>query len=195
MDKSLFTLGGAAWINLLNTLVMHNKQPTDLLAEPAITISWLEENGLLLPGLDSLADPTNHDRIRTRLAALREIFTPVLIDLERQGYLSETVYADIKKCTEALDVKVTTSYQGQKLELRYEGKTPLDQISYPIIRSLFDTLSSVSPDRIRKCEHEDCILHFVDVSKSGRRRWCSMEQCGNRHKAAQFYEKNKKKKA
>jgi len=194
MDKSLFTLGGAVWINLLNTVVMRNKQPTDLLADLSITSSWLEENGLLLPGMNHSLDQVKHDHIRTRLTALREIFTQVLNDLERQGSLSDPVYDEIKMYTEALEVKLTTISQGTKLVLKYEGKTPLDQIGYTIIHSMFETLSSISPDRIRKCEHEDCILHFVDVSKSGRRRWCSMELCGNRHKAAQFYEKNKKNK-
>jgi predicted RNA-binding Zn ribbon-like protein len=39
---------------------------------------------------------------------------------------------------------------------------------------------------VRQCEHPDCILWFYDRTKSHKRRWCSMAQCGNRHKAAQF---------
>lgn len=39
---------------------------------------------------------------------------------------------------------------------------------------------------VRQCEHPDCVLWFYDRTKSHRRRWCSMAQCGNRHKAAQF---------
>lgn len=115
MDTSIFVLGGATWINLLNTVVMRNKQPTDLLADPVITMSWLEENGLLLPGMHSPSDPANDDRIRTRLVILREIFTQVLNDLKRQGTLSASVYDEIKKCTESLDVKLTTSFEGAKL--------------------------------------------------------------------------------
>ncbi|PBC77701.1 putative RNA-binding Zn ribbon-like protein [Streptomyces sp. TLI_235] len=37
-------------------------------------------------------------------------------------------------------------------------------------------------DRIRACVAHDCQLHFVDTSRPGRRRWCSMERCGNRQK-------------
>jgi predicted RNA-binding Zn ribbon-like protein len=33
--------------------------------------------------------------------------------------------------------------------------------------------------RIRVCAAEDCGLLFVDASRPGRRRWCSMERCGN----------------
>jgi predicted RNA-binding Zn ribbon-like protein len=43
------------------------------------------------------------------------------------------------------------------------------------------------PDRIRGCANEACVLWFLDVSRNGGRRWCSMETCGNRTKAARFY--------
>ena len=36
--------------------------------------------------------------------------------------------------------------------------------------------------RIRVCAAENCGLLLVDTSRPGRRRWCSMELCGNRAK-------------
>ncbi|MFG3617196.1 CGNR zinc finger domain-containing protein [Nocardia sp. NPDC047654] len=33
--------------------------------------------------------------------------------------------------------------------------------------------------RIRVCAADDCGLLFVDASRPGRRRWCSMDRCGN----------------
>ncbi|MEU8773896.1 CGNR zinc finger domain-containing protein [Streptomyces sp. NPDC048606] len=44
-----------------------------------------------------------------------------------------------------------------------------------------------SPDRIRKCASESCVLHFHDTSRNGTRRWCSMAACGNRAKASRHY--------
>jgi predicted RNA-binding Zn ribbon-like protein len=41
-------------------------------------------------------------------------------------------------------------------------------------------------DRIRQCESETCALLFLDLSRSGDRRWCSMSGCGNRAKVAEF---------
>jgi predicted RNA-binding Zn ribbon-like protein len=38
--------------------------------------------------------------------------------------------------------------------------------------------------RIRRCAGPACVLLFLDVSKSGRRRWCDMAVCGNRAKVA-----------
>ncbi|WP_348788715.1 CGNR zinc finger domain-containing protein [Leifsonia sp. NPDC080035] len=36
--------------------------------------------------------------------------------------------------------------------------------------------------RIRECSAEDCSLVYLDTSRSGTRRWCSMQRCGNRAK-------------
>ncbi|MBW8872916.1 MAG: CGNR zinc finger domain-containing protein, partial [Leifsonia sp.] len=36
--------------------------------------------------------------------------------------------------------------------------------------------------RIRECSAEDCRLVYLDTSRSGTRRWCSMHRCGNRAK-------------
>lgn len=38
--------------------------------------------------------------------------------------------------------------------------------------------------RVRECAADDCALVFVDASRPGNRRWCSMGACGNRHKVA-----------
>jgi predicted RNA-binding Zn ribbon-like protein len=36
--------------------------------------------------------------------------------------------------------------------------------------------------RIRECSAADCDLVYLDTSRSGNRRWCSMQRCGNRAK-------------
>lgn len=35
-------------------------------------------------------------------------------------------------------------------------------------------------ERIKKCENDDCLAFYIN--HSGRRKWCSMEVCGNRIK-------------
>ena len=47
-------------------------------------------------------------------------------------------------------------------------------------------LGGTDRGRLRKCENEGCAVLFVDLSRSGARRWCSMAACGNRHKVAEF---------
>lgn len=45
--------------------------------------------------------------------------------------------------------------------------------------------------RIKMCPGTDCGWLFIDESRNGRRRWCSMETCGNRAKAARHYRRHR----
>ncbi len=51
-----------------------------------------------------------------------------------------------------------------------------------IARDAVDLFSGPYADRIRECGSDNCYLVFADTSRPGRRRWCSMERCGNRQK-------------
>jgi predicted RNA-binding Zn ribbon-like protein len=48
-----------------------------------------------------------------------------------------------------------------------------------IARDAIDLLSGPLGHRIRVCAAEGCALLFVDASRPGTRRWCSMQRCGN----------------
>ncbi|MGW5605179.1 CGNR zinc finger domain-containing protein [Streptomyces sp. NPDC003753] len=56
------------------------------------------------------------------------------------------------------------------------------QLLSTVARDAVDLLTGPFADRIRMCAAEDCQLVYADTSRPGRRRWCSMEHCGNRHK-------------
>ena len=51
-----------------------------------------------------------------------------------------------------------------------------------VARDAVDLFTGEHVHRIRECAAHDCQLLFVDVSRPGRRRWCSMDRCGNRAK-------------
>ncbi|MEV6208154.1 ABATE domain-containing protein [Kitasatospora sp. NPDC051914] len=51
-----------------------------------------------------------------------------------------------------------------------------------VARDAVALLTGPFAGRIRACGADDCQLVFVDTSRPGRRRWCSMERCGNRQK-------------
>ena len=51
-----------------------------------------------------------------------------------------------------------------------------------VARDAVELLTGPYADRIRVCGADDCALLFADTSRPGRRRWCSMDRCGNRHK-------------
>ncbi|MBL7496946.1 CGNR zinc finger domain-containing protein [Frankia nepalensis] len=53
-----------------------------------------------------------------------------------------------------------------------------------VARDAVDLLTGPYRGRIRACAGARCHLLYVDTSRPGRRRWCAMEHCGNRHKVA-----------
>jgi len=72
---------------------------------------------------------------------------------------------------------------------------PLDQpadLLTPLVHAAADLFSSVGPDRVRQCD--ECEMIFLDISKKGARRWCSMQLCGNRIKVAAYAARARKRK-
>lgn len=61
----------------------------------------------------------------------------------------------------------------------------------PVAESLVALVTSDKFEFVRQCEAQDCELLFHDLTKSHRRRWCSMATCGNRMKVAAFRSRKK----
>lgn len=62
----------------------------------------------------------------------------------------------------------------------------------PIVRSAADLLTSAAEMRhVRACAGERCDWLFLDTSRNHSRRWCSMDDCGNRAKARRHYRRQR----
>jgi len=55
-----------------------------------------------------------------------------------------------------------------------------------LARDAADLFGGPNAGRIRECSAPDCSSLFLDASRAGRRRWCSMATCGNRQKVAAY---------
>jgi predicted RNA-binding Zn ribbon-like protein len=60
-----------------------------------------------------------------------------------------------------------------------------------VLWSAGDLLAAARLARVRRCANDQCQWLFLDDSKSGTRRWCSMQSCGNRAKARRHYLRHK----
>ncbi|HEX9374297.1 MAG TPA: ABATE domain-containing protein [Roseiflexaceae bacterium] len=67
------------------------------------------------------------------------------------------------------------------------GGDPLERVIWPAAWSAADLLTSAEIAAVRGCAGEGCGWLFVDTSRNRSRRWCSMEDCGNRAKARRHY--------
>lgn len=74
--------------------------------------------------------------------------------------------------------------------LAWDDEDALDALLWPIARSAVELLTSDELKRVKQCGRCDWL--FVDRSRNQRRRWCSMDACGNRIKMARRYERTKR---
>lgn len=69
--------------------------------------------------------------------------------------------------------------------------TPLEQPLWPVLWSAAELLTSSRLGRVRRCGDPRCGWMFLDTSRNGSRRWCAMEDCGNRAKARRHSERRR----
>jgi predicted RNA-binding Zn ribbon-like protein len=188
--------GGVIWLDFVNTEFILNAQRNDLLANSGAFADWLCYSGAVPAQVmesvaswpESALELLHHDAIQLRstLRALCEEFG-------HSGHLSTALISALNRYLQA-------PAPGLKLEQTEEGQFDLvtdwsqansHQLLYPIAKAAAETLSSNDLERLRKCANAQCILWFLDTSKNGQRRWCSMETCGNRHKVSEHHRRKK----
>lgn len=67
----------------------------------------------------------------------------------------------------------------------------LERVLWPIVRDAADLLTSPDFRRVRLCAGDDCGFLFLDTSPNRTRRWCVMQDCGNRAKARRHYHRTR----
>ncbi|MET1501545.1 ABATE domain-containing protein [Burkholderia sola] len=65
----------------------------------------------------------------------------------------------------------------------------LARLLSPVLWSAIDLLGGARLAKVKRCANDACQWLFIDDSKNGSRRWCSMSSCGNRAKAYRHYHK------
>ncbi|WP_242908965.1 CGNR zinc finger domain-containing protein [Actinomadura terrae] len=66
--------------------------------------------------------------------------------------------------------------------LAWHADDPVRAVLALIARDAVDLVGGPALDRVRECAGSDCRALFLDTSRPGTRRWCSMNTCGNKAK-------------
>ena len=69
------------------------------------------------------------------------------------------------------------------------------EVLAPVLWSTADLALAAARLRLRECANPTCRWLFLDDSKGGTRRWCSMSACGNRAKAQRHFERHSRRHA
>lgn len=128
-----------------------------------------------------------------RVIELRESVFRILLAVIAQDSPKQTDLAilnsEIDRVLPLLKLKYVD--QGFVWEYTNDNKN-LDWILSIIVQNITEFLTSDQLGRLKVCGDENCGWLFLDMSKNNSRRWCSMQDCGNRAKAKRHYSKKNK---
>lgn len=167
--------GGSAVLDLTATLRARTKPtPSELLAAPQDLDRWLVSAGLIA----SSPGATGQDLAAAR--ALREAVFTLASDLGKPR-LNSDARAVLNRIAATPAAAPT---------LREDGRAALEGSVAELLSSLageaVHLFGGKDAAHVRQCQASACTIFFVDTSRSGDRRWCSMSACGNRAKVAEF---------
>ncbi|MCB1033752.1 MAG: ABATE domain-containing protein, partial [Acidobacteria bacterium] len=150
-------------------------EPEDLLATPEDLGRWLMMAGL------AEEDPLPTDEDLAAARALREsLYRLAISTVDGKPHGSE----DLARVNRWAAVKPPGPQLGA------EGLTwvfeDVGSLLAAVARDGVELLGGDLAKRIRRCQGTGCSLLFVDTSRAGARRWCSMANCGNRAKVRDF---------
>ncbi len=168
--------------------------PVEHLADLTDATGWLEEHGLLHPSKRAPIDQASParaatllDHVRTVRSGLREIVEALVAERPVDAQALATVNGVLR----ARSVLELIAGEGcVALGHRHLGD-PLDDALAAVAEPLVALIASGDTKRLRICAHEGCRWVFQDSSRTSKRRWCSMETCGNRAKAARHRERKR----
>ncbi|GGX57431.1 CGNR zinc finger domain-containing protein [Streptomyces noursei] len=146
----------------------------EVLNEPADLAAWADRSRLTpTPALEiSAAEVTDARRLRDAL------FRVVLAHARGEPHPP----GDIKTINEAAARPALAPAITPAGKRKWAGNPSGTHLVATVAQDAVELLTGPFAHRIRTCAAEDCHLVYVDTSRPGRRRWCSMEHCGNRHK-------------
>ncbi|MGA5143271.1 CGNR zinc finger domain-containing protein [Streptomyces azureus] len=165
---------GALCLELLTTGGPGPYRRYEVLHEPADLAAWVDQSRLTpTPALD-ISEAEVAD-----LRGLRDaLFRVIIAHTRGEPHLPRDLEA-INEAAARPAMAPTITPTGKR---QWAGAPTGTHLAATVARDAVELLTGPFAHRIRTCAAEDCHLVYVDTSRPGRRRWCSMEHCGNRHK-------------
>ncbi|MDF1792535.1 MAG: CGNR zinc finger domain-containing protein [Thalassobaculaceae bacterium] len=177
-----YTGAGATCLDYVNTVDWRTSDhPAEFLASGAATDAWLAfalDHPPLRLDTDAVAD----------LCRFREALYRLIVGAPQAGDL-DLLNAALSAVGDRGRLVAGSDGYSWAAEATATG---LAVLKAALARSAADLLvDSARLARVKECHGHGCGWLFVDESRAGNRRWCSMQTCGNREKARAHYRRTR----
>jgi predicted RNA-binding Zn ribbon-like protein len=189
-------VGNNIALDFLNTHPVLNGGPVELLPDFDALLGWFQAEDLLssrnvMDMRRKWGDSAAARDVLHHLQEWRERFRSAMVAWEAGHALPKAILEELNRLLAEYPMlmRLTPTRRHLVSESWFQSQTP-EELFAPIAHSAAMLLATADPRRIRKCGN--CVLQFLDTSKKGTRRWCSMELCGNRLKVAAYTERQRR---
>jgi predicted RNA-binding Zn ribbon-like protein len=193
--------GGSLCLDFTNTLSWRETDKRrDLLNSFSDLVLWGTHVGILKESdrQDLLKKASQNSdeakRVYESAILLRELLFRLFSSIAGEGVIGEETLSEFNGYfadTMGRACCIRTSDEGFAWSFCTE-KDSLEYMLDPIVKTAADLLISQDLKRVKICADSDCGWLFVDKSRNSSRRWCNMNDCGNRAKARRHYQRTRK---
>jgi len=162
----------------------------DYLASYPLTLTWSSRVGLLSGDRAERLDEVASQRPEAAAAALasihqlRGIVESTFTDLITEPESAERHWAALRPYVVEATSRVELGQSATAYEVTWPDTDEVDTILWPLAYSALDLLRSPELRRLKRCAA--CPWLFLDRSKNGSRRWCTMSICGTDEKIRRY---------
>jgi len=196
---TLKLLGGRLSLDFVNTADWHaSDRPVEFLTSYSDLVAWSQHVGILTDHQvqhllkEAARRPVDATAVLERAIALREaiyrIFSAISHGRPPQPADLATFNAELSRAL--AQSRIVSTAEGFAWDWA-GAEDALDWMLWPVVHDVAGLLTSEELDRVGQCADDRCGWLFLDTSRNRSRRWCSMEDCGNRAKARRHYERKR----
>ena len=189
-------IGGELCLDFANTLYGHTDVIHEYLFDYRDLVLWSRHVGVLSPQkagsllLKWEQAPAETDAVFNQAIDLRETIFRVFACLAHAESPQEEDLIHLHRVWLGNQSHTRLEQTELGFALGWENGDTIDTMLWRITCSAMELLTSDELKRVKQCGRCDWL--FVDRSRNQRRRWCSMDACGNRVKMARRYERTKR---
>ncbi len=192
--------GGILCLDFANTVSDRDDVPvTDYIKNFGDLLYWATEKVDIISEKEckviekkATAEPAMALHFYKEAIELRELVHRIFLQVAKKEHITAAYLREFNEAMKKYLLHLHLAQKGSSFEEVWDWEPGnFYQITAPIIKTAHELLLSDKLARVKECCSEHCGWLFLDTSKNGKRRWCSMDSCGSNDKAIKYYYRKK----
>jgi predicted RNA-binding Zn ribbon-like protein len=196
-QQDFLFVGNHPCLDFINTELVMNSTPTDLLETFEDLVDWLVNSQTLSKkDAEARSGELRQDQkpqILAQAKTFRTTLRRMVESLVNENRVPESAVTAINQlmrpCSGYRELARTRSNAFKEVFIASADSKDAFLASLAIFAS--DLLRMADLTLIKKCKNPACVLYFYDTTKNHARNWCSMQLCGNREKVAAYFRRKR----